>query len=272
MTTTPQTPATPPHDPIPAEPGARDFRAMLDALPQLAWMTDLQGGIVWYNQRWFDYTGLDLAEMRGLGWRKVHHPDHVDRVSETFRAAMERGDVREDTFPLRRHDGEYRWFLSRAEPMKDAQGHILRWFGTNTDITDRREHDAELYRSERRFRSLVSAVAAIVWTTPASGEMENEQPAWSEYTGQSFEQLRGWGWLDAVHPDDRALTVEVWTRAVEAIEPYAFEHRVRRYCGAYRWMQVRAAPVLNARGELREWVGIHADIEERKRQIGRAHV
>ncbi len=119
------------------------FRTLADNMSQFAWMADENGSIFWYNQRWFEYTGTILEEMQGWGWRKVHHPDHIDRVVEHIRHCFETGELWEDTFPLRRKDGQYFWFLSRAAPIRDAQGKILRWFGTNTDITERQEAEQE---------------------------------------------------------------------------------------------------------------------------------
>ncbi len=121
------------------------FRALADNIPQLAWMTDETGWIFWYNQRWYDYTGTTLEEMKGWGWQKVHHPEHMERVTEKFRRAVEAaGNAWEDTFPLRSKEGEYRWFLSRAFPIRDAQGKITHWFGTNTDITEQLEAEEAL--------------------------------------------------------------------------------------------------------------------------------
>ncbi|HRI38725.1 MAG TPA: PAS domain S-box protein, partial [Nitrospira sp.] len=111
------------------------FRLLADNMSQFAWIADQKGWIHWYNQRWFDYTGTTLQEMEGWGWKMVHHPDHVARVVEKFSRCIETGEVWEDTFPLRGRDGQYRWFLSRAIPIRDAAGEILQWFGTNTDIT-----------------------------------------------------------------------------------------------------------------------------------------
>ncbi|QEH36332.1 Signal transduction histidine-protein kinase BarA [Aquisphaera giovannonii] len=117
---------------------------------------------------------------------------------------------------------------------------------------------------ELRFRSLVEATTAIVWNTPASGDFEVPQPRWSEFTGQSFEQLRGWGWLDAVHPDDRAETARVWSTAVADRLLYLVEHRLRRRDGIYRHMQVRAVPILDDAGKIREWIGVHTDVTTQK--------
>ena len=121
-----------------------EFRALADNIPQLAWMAHADGAIYWYNKRWYEFTGTTLAETEGWDWRRVHHPDHVEQVTEGYRRAVKAGEPWEDTFPLRGHDGEYRWFLSRALPIHDEDGRIVRWFGTNTDVTDQREIEAEL--------------------------------------------------------------------------------------------------------------------------------
>ncbi|MEO6183704.1 MAG: PAS domain S-box protein, partial [Verrucomicrobiota bacterium] len=115
------------------------FRTMANNIAPLAWMANADGWIFFYNQRWFDYTGTTLEEMQGWGWEKVHHPDHIKRVVEKWSDHLQRGAAWEDTFPLRGKDGNYRWFLSRAFPLRDAEGKIVQWFGTNTDVTELRE-------------------------------------------------------------------------------------------------------------------------------------
>ena len=115
------------------------FRMLADNIAQLAWMADGNGWLFWYNKRWYDYTGTTFDEMQGWGWQKVHHPDHVARVVEKVSYHFQTGAVWEDTFPLRGKDGQYRWFLSRAIPIKDENGKVIRWFGTNTDITEQRQ-------------------------------------------------------------------------------------------------------------------------------------
>ncbi len=117
------------------------FRNMADNIAQLAWIADHQGKVDWYNQRWFDYTGTTMAEMAEWGWQQVHHPDHLDRVFEKVQHYFAQDEPWEDTFPLRGKDGEYRWFLSRAIPIRSEQDNVLRWFGTNTDITEQRESE-----------------------------------------------------------------------------------------------------------------------------------
>jgi len=135
------------------------FRTLADNISQLAWMADADGGIFWYNRRCFEYLGTTLEQMQGWGWQQVHHPEHVDRVVEWFRGSLASGETWEDTFPLRGADGNYRWFLSRAIPIRDAQGQIVRWFGTNTDITDLQSAQAALEDRNRELDSFVHIVA-----------------------------------------------------------------------------------------------------------------
>ncbi len=115
------------------------FRQLANSIPQLAWMADETGWIFWYNQRWYDYTGTTFEQMQGWGWEKVHDPEELQRMLVTWKAALKSGEPWQDTFPLRRHDGQMRWHLTRALPIRNDQGVIIRWFGTNTDITDQRE-------------------------------------------------------------------------------------------------------------------------------------
>lgn len=119
------------------------FRTMADNIAQLAWTCDSLGDVTWYNQRWLDYTGLSFEEMKDWGWKQVQHPDHVDRVVASVSRSRETGEPWEDTFPLLGKDGEYRWFLSRAVPIRNASDEIVRWFGTNTDITERRQAEEQ---------------------------------------------------------------------------------------------------------------------------------
>ena len=135
------------------------FRTLADNMSQFAWMTDENGWIFWYNSRWFEYTGTTLAQMQGWGWQSVHHPEHVDRVVERIRHSFETGESWEDTFPIRSRDGTYRWFLSRALPIRDESGRIIRWFGTNTDITELQQAEAALAERNKELDSFAYTVS-----------------------------------------------------------------------------------------------------------------
>jgi PAS domain S-box-containing protein len=114
------------------------FRTLADNIDQLAWMADKLGWATWYNKRWYEYTGTNFAQMKERGWEGLQHPDHVARVRAKLQRCLERGEPWEDTFPLRGKDGRFRWFLSRAVPIRDHTGAVVRWFGTNTDIDEQK--------------------------------------------------------------------------------------------------------------------------------------
>lgn len=144
------------------------FRTLADSIPQLAWIAEADGAILWYNQRWYAYTGTTPEEMEvkeGWGWTKVHDPAELPRVMARFRAAIASGEPWEDTFPLRHRDGEFRWHLSRAMPVRDAQGRTVRWFGTNTDVEDSRRQAIEL-KAAIEARDTFLQVAAHELRTP----------------------------------------------------------------------------------------------------------
>ncbi len=120
------------------EASEQQFNTLANNIQNLAWMADGEGYIFWYNQRWYDYTGTTLEEMKGQGWEKVHHPDHVNRVVDYVKKAWHINEPFELTFPLRGVNGEYRWFLTRVYPVTDEKGKIINWIGTNTDITEQK--------------------------------------------------------------------------------------------------------------------------------------
>jgi PAS domain S-box-containing protein len=144
----------------------RQFRTMADALPQLVWIADGTGSTYWYNQRWYEYTGTTPEEMQGWGWSEVVHPDHAERVLKHFRRSFSAGEPWGDTYPLRAADGQYRWFLSRATPIRDADGRVVRWFGSNTDVTEKKkleEFQRMLLREvSHRVKNSLAQVSALL--------------------------------------------------------------------------------------------------------------
>ena len=166
------------------------FRALAESIPQLAWMADASGSIYWYNRRWYDYTGTTLEEMRGWGWKSVQHPDYVDGVVERIRHSWDTGEAWEDTFPIRGRDGRYRWFLSRAQPIRDADGRIARWFGTNTDITERLEADRAVRESEAKLRRIADSGIVGVFYWSMAGAITDANAEFRRMLGLSEDELR----------------------------------------------------------------------------------
>jgi PAS domain S-box-containing protein len=243
------------------------FRQLAESIPQLAWMTDPEGNIFWYNQRWYDYTGTTFDEVKGWGWRSVHDPAELPRVVDKFNAHLASREPWEDTFPLRGRDGRYRWFLSRARPMRDPTGAVVRWIGTNTDVSAQRDMELALRASEYRFRTLTEAVPQMVWTADPAGAVTFFNRRWAEYTGLQPGAAPD-GWAGAVHPEDEAPFRAAWSQSVAHPDGgFARELRLRRGAdGQFRWMLAVAVPLRDAAGGVSEWVGTLTDIDDQKRQ------
>lgn len=135
------------------------FRTLADNISQLAWMADEKGRIFWYNKRWFDFTGKSFEDTANMGWMKIHHPEHIERVMKSINDALTSGERWEEVFPLLRKDGQYRWFLTRAIPIKDNKGKIIRWFGTNTDITEQRESAIQFKKANDLLENILYILA-----------------------------------------------------------------------------------------------------------------
>lgn len=236
------------------------FRTMADHIAQFAWMTDAEGWIFWYNRRWFEYTGTTLDEMQGWGWQKVHHPDHVERVTAKFRRCLEAGVFWEDTFPLRGRDGEYRWFLSRAVPIRDDQGRVLRWFGTNTDVTAERETENALRRSEALYQAIGESIDFGIWVCNAEGENTYASESFLALVGLTQEQCAGFGWGRVLHPDDVERTILAWRECVRTGSVWDYEHRVLGVDGHYHPILARGVPMRDDLGRIVGWAGINLDI------------
>ena len=157
--------------------------------------------------------------------------------------------------------------MSRVDGFTTEDYEFLRLLAhtMSTEMT-RQKHESALQASEERFRAAVGAVSDIIWTNNAEGQMDGVQLNWSSFTGQRQEDYQGFGWSKAVHPEDRQPTIEAWNLAVAKKRTFEFEHRVRRQDGQWRVCSIRAVPVLDITGKIREWAGVHTDITERKQQ------
>src|SRR5882672_3144968 len=242
-----------------------ELSQLIDALPGLAWTAFPDGRAELLNRCWLDYTGLTASQAAGLGWIEVIHPDDRERVADYWRSCVISGSPGDTEARLRRHDGAYRWFLFRANPVRDSAGYISRWFGTNIDIEDRRRNEEGLRASELSWRQIVDNIPGLVATMGAMGEVEFLNRQTLEYFGKTNEELKNWSLIGAVHPDDLPRVVEARAKCIETGETYQVEHRCRGADGIYRWFQVRGLPVRNAAGEITAWYLLLTDIEDRKR-------
>ncbi|MHB9072283.1 MAG: response regulator [Desulfobaccales bacterium] len=148
------------------------FRTMANAIPQLAWSARNDGSTYWYNQRWYDYTGTTPEDMEGWGWQSVHDPEVLPKVLEQWRASIATGRPFDMVFPLRGKDGQFRPFLTRVMPMKGADGQVIQWFGTNTDITDRQQAEEALKQARDELEQRVKDRTAELRQTVAQLQEE----------------------------------------------------------------------------------------------------
>jgi PAS domain S-box-containing protein len=242
------------------------FRTMANSIPQLAWMTDKNGGRYWFNDRWYQYTGTTPEDMFGWGWKKVHHPDMVDGVEKRFKEAVEAGRSWEDIVLLRSKKGEYRWFLSRAVPVRDESQAIMGWFGTNTDITDQRKIEHALKKSEEQLLLAIDGGELGVYDYyPITGEM-----AWSKQMKALFgvpaDAAVGYDtFLDALHPEDRE-------RSHRAVQASLLQENGGRYEDEYRviadgkvkWLRAKGKAFFDKYGKAWRVAGVNMDVTRQK--------
>jgi PAS domain S-box-containing protein len=238
---------------------------IIDAIPTLVWCARPDGSADFFNLRWLEYTGLSAEQALGWGWKVAIHPDDLVYMLKAFQDAVESGKPFEAEGRFRRNDGQFRWFLFRASPLQDESARVVRWYGTNTDLEERKRTEDELRSNEQRFRLLVDTIPGLVCTMNAGGEVELVNRQILDYFGMTLEELKRWGTNDAVHPDDRPHALASWIHSFETGEPYDVELRNRRADGIYRWHNTRALPQRDETGRIIRWSVLVTDIDDRQK-------
>ena len=245
-------------------PSEDELQTILDTIPALAWAARPDGSAEFFNRPWLDYTGLSAEQARDWTWTTAIHPDDLNGLTDYWRSILDSGEPGEFEARLRRFDGEYRWFLFRASPLRDRSGTVVKWYGTNTDIDDQKRAEDELRASEHNFRLIVDSIPGLVCTMSAVGEVEFLNRRVLEYFGKTVEELKGWATGDVIHPDDLPRVIATFTNSVAAGQPYGLENRYRRADGSYRWFEFRALPARDAAGRILRWYALLIDIDDRK--------
>ena len=208
---------------------------------------------------------MTAEQAQGWGWTEAIHPDDREKLVEEWQSCLASGIPVDTEARIRRFDGSYRWFLIRANPLRDESGNILKWYGTCTDIEDRKRGEEALRARELSWRQIVDNIPGLVATTGAMGEVEFLNRQTLEYFGKTNEELKNWALIGAVHPDDLPRVIEARKKSIETGQIYEVEHRCRRADGVYRWFQVRGLPVRNAEGTITAWYLLLTDIDDRKK-------
>jgi PAS domain S-box-containing protein len=234
------------------------LRLVIDTIPQQIWSGPPDGSLDFCNAQWRSDTGLTLEELQGEGWQRMLHPDDRERVLKAWRESVMNGTPYEQEERHRGADGKYRWFLSRGVPLRDSKGRIVRWYGTNTDIEDRKE-------AEDRLRLLTDTTPAMLHSSRPDGYLDFFNKRWLEYVGLSLDDICGWRWTNVIHPEDVEDEVGKWRSSLATGEPFEAEARVRRADGEYRRHLHRKVPARDEQGKIIKWYGSSVDIEDRKR-------
>ena len=234
------------------------LRLVIDTIPAMVWTKLPDGSADFLNQRFREFTGFSVEGGLGEGWLQAIHPEDRASSVDEWRAAFATGKPFEFEARLRRADGEYLWFLLRGAPLRDEAGKIVKWFGTTTDIEDRK-------RAEEQSRALIDAIPQQIWSGPPDGSLDFCNARWRSYMGFTQEELQGEGWQGMLHPDDRERVLNAWRESVMNGTPYEQEERHRGADGQYRWFLARGVPLRDAEGRIVRWYGTNTDIEDRKR-------
>jgi len=245
---------------------AAQVRTILDTIPTFASCNLPDGSNEFLNKRWHDYTGLSHQEARGRGWRVAIHPEDLPKVLDTFRTLRASGKPGELEHRLRRHDGEYRWFLFRIEPLRDELGNIVRWYGTNTDIETLKRTEEKLRQDERELRRITDAIPHSIVIQQPDGTPLYANQAVLDYSGFTMEDVVASDFRARLfHPEDLERLREERQAALSRGLPFEIEQRARRKDGQYRWFLIRYHPFRDEQGRLVRWYATGTDIDDRKR-------
>jgi len=254
------------------------FRLIVETIPGLIAVMTAEGEVAHVNRPVLDYFGRTLEELKEWGSTDAVHPVDLPGVVVAWQHAVETGLPYEVEHRLRRADGEYRWFVSRGLPLRDADGQIVRWYNLLTDIHLRKQSEEtvqrseaalqkafdEIKNSEAKLRQVIDAIPILAWCNLPDGPNEFLNKRWHDYTGLAPEESHGWGWQVAFHPEDLPPLMEKWRELLISGEPGEIEARLRRFDGVYRWFLISVEPLRDEAGRIVRWYGTSSDIDDRK--------
>ncbi len=258
------------------------LRTILDTIPAQAWSLRPDGNIDYINQRWHDYTGISRADAfrchrdgQAEGQVAVTdlapvvvHPDDAPSAAKWRQEVLSAATPGQFEMRLRRHDGEYRWFIVRMEPLRDERGNVVRWYGTNTDIEDLKRAETKLRQDERELRGIVDAISQTIVVLGPDGKGLYANRPLLDYTGLTMERLMtpdARGNPAFFHPEDWARMQDERREGLSRAVPFEIEWRLRRKDGEYRWFLVRYHPLRDEQGRILRWYASGTDIDDRKR-------
>src|SRR6266849_3987824 len=241
-----------------------NLRKIIDTMPTIAWCNLPDGSNEFLNKRWHEYSGLTPEESSGWGWKATIHPEDLPKVLEKWSELLASGEPGEIEGRMRRHDGEYRWFLFRAEPFRDEAGNVVRWYGTSTDIQNFKQTEEKLREDERELRRITDAVPQAIVVQDPKGVSLHANQATLDYTGLTIADVLHPSFRERIfHPDDLERLRDERIAALARGLPFEIEQRARRHDGQYRWFLIRYNPFCDDHGQVIRWYATGTDIDDR---------
>lgn len=240
------------------------FQAAIEAVEGILWTNSLKGEMEGEQIGWSSLTGQTYAEYQGFGWADAVHPEDRDATIAAWNLAVRNRTIFDFEHRLKTRDGKYRNFSIRAIPLFNEDGLIHQWVGVHTDITEQKEAARKIKESEFYFRRLTDTVPAIIWITEPDGSCSYLNKLWYDYTGQSKDEALGFGWVEAIHPDDRKQAAETFLTANSAQKPFSTLSRFRNLSGSYRWAVDSGSPKFDSNGVFEGMIGTVRDVHEEK--------
>jgi len=245
---------------------AARLQTVIDTVPSILWTTFSDGSKEYLNKRWYEYTGLTQEQGKDCGWKVVVHPDDLDRLLRELLALVDARKPGELETRIRRHDGEYRWFLIRVVPQLDAGGNAVRWFGSNTDIEDRKRAEKKLLEDERELRRITDAIPQTIVVLDSKGHPLYANQAMLDHTGLTMQDVLTSDFRARIyHPEDLERALKDREGGLARGLPFEIEQRVLRKDGRYRWLLLRYNPFRDEHGRLVRWYATGTDIDDRRR-------
>jgi formate hydrogenlyase transcriptional activator len=238
------------------------LRLIVDNIPGLVGTRAATGEPEFVNRQMLEFFGPSLEQLPD--WSSLIHADDRERVINLWRRSIETGQPYDVEHRARRADGVFRWLHARGQPLRDAEGRIVRWCFMLTDVDDRKRAEEALRASELNFRVIIDSIPGLVHTLTATGELEFVNQQNLDYFGKTLEELRAWASNDVLHADDLPRAIQAWKHTLETGLPDEIECRLRRADGVYRWFQLRCLPLRDSEGRIIRWISLHTDIDERK--------
>ena len=241
-----------------------NLKQIINTIPTPAWSALPDGYCDFINQPWLDYAGLSAEQGLGWGWGTAIHPDDLPGLVEYWRACLASGTPVNTEARMRRLDGEYRWFLFRASPLRGEAANIIKWYGTNTDIDDRKRAEQKLQASETNLREILDRLPGLAAALSPAGVPEVMNRPFLEFFGKTAEEMKNWKTADIIHPDDFDRVAAAFAHSIATGTPYDEEIRYHRSDGVYRWFLCSIHPARDAEGRITGWYSLLTDIDDRK--------